>query len=150
MWVCRSCTCLYASAGLTSVALWCWPELRAHAALCLAGVGIVTLAGSHPRLYKRLPRPMRDLLRAGMGSCFALIVAAGVQESWWAAAVTAVILFLFWRYYFALRRVRRARACDSCPDYSESEICPGCQDQVQAANRYEELASEYRMRRYVP
>jgi hypothetical protein len=58
------------------------------------------------------------------------------------AVPAAVVLTLFWRAYFEVRRKRRLHACDGCGELSDKGICSGCRLQAEGVRRYEEAATQ--------
>ena len=140
--LCRSCLCAYSGIlACIMLLILLWPSVT-QAGMVLAGLGVPTLALSGPWCYKKLPRYVRDVLRLAMGAVVALCGYLLLCREWMIAAPVAVVLFVFWRVYFKVRRERRLRACDGCEELSDKGICSGCRLQANGARRYEQVATQ--------
>ncbi len=139
--LCRSCVCVYAGLAGGVVSCSCFAALRQSPTAWLLGLMIPTVVLSAPRLYPRLIRPLRDLLRFGMGFCISLCGCVVLWGNGLVAIGCVSVLFLFWRLYFSQRRKRRASACTGCPEFSQTSICTGCRVQARAVRAYETQAT---------
>lgn len=139
--LCRSCVCVYAglAGGLASCSYFA--ALRESPTSWLLGLMVPTVVLSAPHRYMRLPRPLRDLLRFGMGFCISLCGCVVLWGSSLVAVGCVGVLFLFWRMYFVQRRKRKADACRGCPEYGQASICTGCRTQADAVRAYETEAT---------
>jgi hypothetical protein len=139
--LCRSCVCVYLGA-LLSAGAWLagWPLRDAAPALGLL-TGAVAAASALPR-YKRLPRPVRDLLRLSTGA----LGVAGLLLAGQGRAAGFAILGVFALAYLALRRPRQARraaACDGCPELGRGRVCSGFTLQADASRRLDALTEPW-------
>jgi len=139
--LCRSCLCVYAGLLVSGAALACFPMIRNSAIPLLLCLGVPTLILSAPLLYAKFSRHVRDVLRFSTGCCIPLCICTGLTGHVAASALCAVILFLFWRIYFTLRRNRKAAACTGCVEIGEPGICSGCSRQADGIRAYETEAT---------
>ena len=140
---CRSCTCVYIGIFTTLAAiLWGMQPFREHQLAISASVIATTILLSFPAIYKKLPRLLRDLVRFGMGATIVLAISVFWTSYWPLAAGLVFVLFYFWRYYFRLRKIRRAKACQNCPEYGQGPTCSGTELQIASLRKYEEAATE--------
>jgi hypothetical protein len=139
--LCRSCACAYG--GILFGLAFCLlnDALRESTIPLLLGLIIPTIGLSTPTLYKRLPRAVQDMLRFSMGLCITLSACGLFMGNTLIPTVCAATLFLFWRIYFAMRRKRKAEACNGCPEYGQKGICTGCRLQADAMRAYETEAT---------
>jgi hypothetical protein len=130
-------------AGIAAAGALCLysAALRAGAGLWLGGLGVPTVVLSAPPVYQRLPRTCKDVLRCSMGICIGLYLCVALQAHLLWTAGGALVLFGFWKAYFARRRRRRAEACRGCPEYGRAAICSGCRIQAEAIRAYEAKAT---------
>jgi len=141
--LCRSC--LFAWSGVVLGALLCVVFRRAlgeRAATILLTALPPTLLFSLPAIYKHLPRTARDLLRAAGGLLLSLSACALFVSPLFGAAGLA-LLFIFWFAYFRVRRARKLRECDGCPELAAGGICSGFRRQAERIRRYEEEATGF-------
>jgi hypothetical protein len=120
--LCRGCISL--ASGLLGAALvvafvggsWCLSALAALAP--------PLLILSWPPRYRRLPRPLRDILRIGAGALLVLAFWTTWQFPLQAWPVLP-LLFALWRVYAHRRARLQARACDGCPEFGAGGVCSG-------------------------
>ncbi len=141
--VCRSCTCLYAGVMLGGIALL----LTAPAGSTWLVAGflaalLLVVAGSLPRIYRRLHRRLCDLLRFGAGALFPLAMYVGVVANPALGIAGLLGIYAFWRIYFAKRAVRKLHECDDCPELANSEICSGFREQASSVRAFEREATD--------
>lgn len=148
--VCRSCTFLYAGMIAAVIAGILQPQVIATRPYLFTGVLAAVMLLSAPPLYKKWPRPVRDLLRFGAGT----LIPAGFIVLFSGNAILGgaglLLLWIHWRVYLRHRRERRARVCDGCPDLAASTVCPGFRLQAEGARAYERAASARAMAAYRP
>ncbi len=140
--LCRSCVCAYCGILLSALSLAYLRPSVATAGAALAGLGIPTLALSGPWCYKSMPRAAQDYLRLAMGAVMALCGYLLIRRELMIAVPAAVVLLVFWRAYFKVRRRRRLHACDGCEELSDKAICSGCRLQADGVRRYEQAATQ--------
>ncbi len=133
MFVCRGCVSL--ALGLaTGVAAVFTVEAVSSAWLAAALAPIVLLL-SWPTWYPRLPRAMRDFLRAALGVlivCTSHAVFSAPLQLW---PVLPLFLAAWWLYRRSRARVR-LRQCDGCPELGRG-ICSGYALHAQAMRAIE-------------
>ena len=120
--LCRSCVALYSGAAIALAALLAFPP-GGDGLLALGGVlGVVVAVLSWPPRYKRMPRRVRDLVRAGAGVWVAAVVALWFSGLWLAAAIgTAAIVGMF-VLFSRVRMRQRVHACVAARS-SSSRAC---------------------------
>lgn len=142
--VCRSCFCVYLGILVaTTVCLTFFSFFRNLGLPILLAVLISTLLVSYPKVYKKLPRPLRDLARFAMGTLLPLTGVLLWTSFWPLALITFVLLYFFWRYYFQLRKIRRETVCESCHEYGRQAHCSGTLHQATSLRAYEESATAF-------
>jgi len=146
--LCRSCICVYGGLIGFAVLCACVGALRVSVTSWLLGLMVPTVILSMPLLYRRLPRPLKDVLRFGMGACISLCGYAMLRGNIFVAAACVGVLFLFWKMYFAMRRRQKAEACQGCPEYGIESICTGCRVQAEAIRAYETEATHFLLASY--
>jgi hypothetical protein len=109
-------------------------------ALFFAILGTVILL-SAPPLYKRLPRIVRDALRFSSGALIPMSVRLCIT-SMWAGMTGLAVIILFWYAYFKLRKRRKLKECDGCPELGQQGICSGFERQADHARRFERGATD--------
>ena len=137
MHLCRSCICAYCGLLLGTTLCICSAVIAEHAMAIILCMVAPTLLFSAPRVYERCPRPLRDLLRYGMGSCIALLLCAMWKGHIVAAGACGSVLIVFWRIYFKARHKRKEEACRGCAEMAQEEICSGCSIQAAGIRAYE-------------
>lgn len=135
--LCRSCVCAYGGVILCAILCWLLNAVRESSVPVLLCVMVPTIGLSMPPLYKQCPRPVRDLLRFGMGCCITLCVCVMLMGNALVSVTCAGILLLFRRLYSVMRRERKAQACNGCPELGRRQICAGCRLQADAVRAYE-------------
>ncbi len=140
--LCRSCLCAYCGILACALSLVLLRPSVTQVGMVLAGIGTPTLALSGPWCYTKFPRAARDVLRLTMGAVIALCGYLLLCRELMVAVPVAVVLFVFWRAYFRVRRAQRLRACDGCEELSDKGICSGCRLQTDGARRYEQIATQ--------
>ncbi len=140
---CRSCVAVYTGIVMTGIACWVWSERLVEInPLWIVVIAGVTVVGSFPRIYKNVPRIVRDILRGGMGVLIALALALILSGNWPVGIPMTIILALFWYVYFKIRKGRRLRSCEGCPEFTAKGICNGYSLQVARIRCYEEAATD--------
>ena len=142
--VCRSCLFAYCGIVLGSITAFVHPNMIANMKLTwlmLALTPIIIL--SYPRLYKRFPRYIQDVLRLAMGLLVSFIPFLLIYGNFTCGLTSAVVMVVFWRVYFHQRRIRKMHACDGCPELNQPEICSGFQKQTAAIRLYEIEATDF-------
>ena len=141
--VCRSCVAAYTGMLLTCIVCWLRGEWLAEVnPLWIVGSAGVTVIGSLPQIYERMPRVVRDVLRASMGMLIALAATRVVSGDYFIGIPMVVILTIFWYAYFQTRKRRRLRACEGCPELDGERVCSGFSLQVARIRCYEEAATD--------
>lgn len=90
----------------------------------LLGVGVPVIALSWPAWYRRLPRILRDLLRAGAGLSIALLAWAVGSHPTVAWPLLPALALLWWWFRLARMQVM-ARRCNGCPEFTGIGVCSG-------------------------
>lgn len=141
--VCRSCTMVYAglAGGVVACLLFRY-VLSPVAPWLLLVLGGGTVVGSLPWWYRCWPRSARDILRFSLGLTIALCGYLILSGHLLPGLAGVVVLAGFHKIYMTLRRARRLRACDGCPDLQEVGICPGYREQADHVRQYEIEATE--------
>jgi len=142
--LCRSCTCAYLGVLFGLVFPVFVPEFFAgYSKTILLLLIALTLPLSHPFIYKRLHRRVRDLLRFSLGTLIAVGTRVALHTSVVLGLGTFVLCFVAWKMYYHKRATRKIEKCLQCEEYSENHICSGYTQQSQCIREYEEDATEY-------
>ncbi len=122
-----------------------------YGGIVLSGVLSFTLPFSHPTLYKRIPRRVRDLIRFSMGYLIIQIFFVLLRGHFNLALVVMLLSYFFWNIYYKQRAKRKIQLCYSCNEYSDDKVCSGYKKQQLSLREYEEEATEYILRTgYIP
>lgn len=142
IYLCRSC--LFAWLGIiigTVSLLFSTPFWQSRADLLLSGALLVTIPLSFPPVYKKLPRFLRDILRLLMGLVLPLTIFTLVNVDLRVGITAAATIFLFWYFYFKVRKQRKLHQCDHCSELKAGGVCSGFTRQACAVRKYEERAT---------
>lgn len=152
LYLCRSCSFLYLAIFATACLVALYPIFfRDFSHILLIALSATTLPLSHPAIYKKLYRPIRDILRFSLGSMIVMNLTAIAHGHFLVTSVLIITSLFFWRYYYAKRASRKIERCESCPDYTENSICSGYAFQAEQIRKYEDEATEYLLKiGYVP
>lgn len=142
IFVCRSCLLLYVTLFISLVGLVALkPEPRALQ-VALLGLGPSTIGLSFPALYRRLPRLVRDLLRASSGLLVAMALAVSYRGEWsFGAGCLGAFLVLFYAYSRIRARIR-ASSCAGCTEFADGAICTGYTKQAALIRSFEERMTD--------
>ncbi len=152
VYLCRSCVITYlgiiAGCIITPVAGMSAKSIS----LFLLVLLLVTLPLSHPAIYKKMPRSLRDILRFNLGVIisFSVLLPAYYHEFLFPLVVIG-ISFIFWKFYYKKRSIRKIQFCEKCSEYQTEAICSGYQMQATLIREYEDKATEFKYKTgYIP
>lgn len=143
LWICRSCFALYAAAIIAVTAALLVPLSISQISTVLLCVTAPVLLLSLPPLYQRLPRGVRDLLRAGAGLLLGLSLACLLLGQWQVGGLMLLGMLLLFFAYSRLRLKHRAAACQTCPELNQGRICSGYRRQAVYIRRYQDEMAVY-------
>ncbi|MCA8987499.1 MAG: hypothetical protein KDA78_07655 [Planctomycetaceae bacterium] len=145
--LCRSCTLLIAgllTGGLTGFLL------ASHSTQVLLWGGLIwlpVLLFSWPESYRNRSRFQRDFLRSSAGVLAGLLLSTSWLHSLLVGVSFTVLLLILRAVYLSRRsHLHTTDRCLTCPDYHETEVCPGFEKQSLVALEFEEFASERAMK----
>ncbi len=124
-----------------------------HISVILSVLLFATLPFSHPAIYKKIPRLLRDLLRFNLGVIisFSLLLPIYYHQEFLLSAVTIGISLIFGKFYYKRRSIRKIQLCKNCSEYQTGSICSGYQMQATLIREYEEKATEFKYKTgYIP
>lgn len=147
IFLCRSCTILWSGFALSLLTQWLVGfHENASGAWTISVIAITALTAglSHPRLYKSWKRSVRDILRFSAGASGAAIIILGFSTHWLIPVIMGFTLFVFWKFYFKLRKDRRLLVCQKCHEYNPDSpnVCSGYKFQFHRIKRYQDSASQ--------
>ncbi len=146
IYLCRSCTFVYGGIASGALFWWAFPGIVQDAGLSLfVTLTAATLCFSFPTWYKEWRRAGRDLVRWLLGIVLVLNASLWVEGRVIEGLAGALVLFLFWRFYFHHRHHRQIHACDGCPELGKPGACSGFTMQAARIRRYEDQASRFLM-----
>lgn len=140
--ICRSCTLVYSGfLGTLLCVVLLLPLTEIAGWLTLALIGATSIL-SYPPLYKTHSRLLRDLLRSSLGVSIALTLGllASMQLEFGISAASA--LAGFWLIFGKLRQTTKRSKCQTCPEYSENQICSGYKRQSESIRNYEKALED--------
>jgi hypothetical protein len=142
VYLCRSCTAAYAGilAGVLLVFLAPASGKYFPAAFFAVLLGVVIL--SIPSLYKSLRRIFRDGVRFASGLLIPVCISLCAGPGYWIGIPGLAILFVFWCIYLRMRKARKLRECDGCPELGQNRICSGFAMQAGHIRQYQAEADE--------
>lgn len=144
IYICRSCSCAYLGVGVALLLVFFFSQLFYDYNMQIAGTLLLTtLPFSHPFIYKKLGRRIRDLLRLFLGVLLVVWAHLLFTGNLLFAFGFFVLLLLFWRSYYKKRAKRKLDDCFACAEYSKEQICSGYRLQAECIREYEELATDY-------
>jgi len=121
--LCRSCTFLWLGVIVAAAAAILLPSLRINIATVAPQLLLVTLLSSAPLFYKQWPRYVRDLLRFSLGASFPLWICLILMGNIFMGVATAAGGLVVWKIYSNSRKIRKAHACEGCPELDQPQIC---------------------------
>jgi hypothetical protein len=142
---CRSCTLAYTGI-ISSICYFLILEPTDGHLTFYISLLLLTVLFSLPKLYKKLPRFIRDVLRFNMGFLIPHTIYIIVVSNAFVGGVAAICIFVFWRYYFHQRKKRKLSMCNGCPEYRPNHICSGFTNQVEAIKHFQEEATDWKLR----
>ncbi len=137
--VCRSCLALYGTLIVALPVVLLWAPGEQTLGWALGAVATSVAAFSRPPRYKRLPRPARDVVRAGAGVWIALAAAALLSGFWLVGVVGLTSALVSFLVFSRVRRRHRTHACDGCPELGRRGVCSGFRRQAVHVRAYEDL-----------
>lgn len=151
--VCRSCAALYGSFLLALLASPLYIDaLGMLAGATASGALMIVVAASHPAIYRRAPRVLRDGLRSTLGLLTGLCVVMLFSAAWpWGALQVAILGIC--RQLFQRQRDKHTRendVCAGCAECGRGGICSGFAEQAVHLRAYEEEATEWLEGRGLP
>ena len=142
IYLCRSCSATYVGM-FTGIALLSFtPESSGLFPMMFLAVLIGVLIFSVPSLYKRLPRFVRDMVRFASGILIPASVYLCSGPGYRIGILGLGALFLFWCVYMRMRKRRKLKECDGCPELELNRICSGFEMQANHIRRYQTEADE--------
>ena len=142
VFLCRSCTCAYGGIVSGLLLIFLAPLSVGILPVLFLSALCGVLGFSAPPLYKRLPRFVRDILRFTSGALIPLSVYLCTRPGFWIGAFGLAVLFAFWVVYFRVRKARKLKECDGCPELEANKICSGFAMQAGHVRRFEQEATE--------
>jgi len=144
LFLCRSCVFTYLGIIITAVLSILFIELSKTISILLVFLLLITFPLSHPSIYQKIPRIIRDILRFNLGGIvsFSVLLLFYYNKVLLPSFVIG-ISFIFWRYYYQKRRIRKIKFCEDCNEYQKDSICSGYTFQASLIREYEEKATEY-------
>ncbi len=144
VYLCRSCVMAYAGIGIAVLSSVAFPGAADRFGpiillLCCAAI----LPFSFPKLYKKLPRLIRDFLRFIMGCTIVLCLYLVLSGQYLPGLTGVFLLFLFWTVYMRGRRIIKLKACDCCSEFGKQDICSGFRFQAERIRLYENEATDF-------
>jgi hypothetical protein len=144
--LCRSCTAAYGAGLATVLALWLCKVNLKYLALGYAFFLPITLTLSWPPIYKRLPRIIRDILRATLGAAIPTTAYLLLGSFTALAAAGTGCFVLFWRRATRKRHQHKVKICECCSELSSEHACSGYQQQLASIRCFQDEAMLARMR----
>jgi len=144
MRICRSCFFAYSGMTINLLFLIIFREFFIESGgIVISGLLSCTLPLSQPKIYKKIPRKFRDLIRFLLGALIVQTVFALLTGQLILPLVAICLCYISWKIYFKQRAIRKIDQCHSCPEYSEQTVCSGYRAQQSLIREYEEEATEY-------
>ncbi len=143
--LCRSCLLLYAGAVLTAVLICARPQALVHHRYGFVALVVLTLLLSTPAVYRRYPRPVKDVLRFLLGVSGAGAAGMLVVGPWRTGVVLAALLVGAKQIFSALRARNRDRVCQNCPEFHQRGICSGFRLKSRRMRLYERGLERFRL-----
>lgn len=142
--LCRSCFLTYVGLLSNLLALILFPGLYTeHGSVFLVVLLSISLPLSHPTLYTRLPRKIRDMCRFSLGLLIVQTMHALLNGHVILSFAVIVLCCIFWRVYFKQRSTRKIQLCHACAEFADDRVCSGFTTQMNLLREYEEEATEY-------
>lgn len=152
--VCRSCTIMYTSIGLSALLFFALGWHQNISALWVSVIVLMTVVLSFPPLYGARPRWLKDVIRASLGVSIVGIGALLIQQHWGAVVMIAGVMWVSKIIFQTIRKRRMATACDGCPEYASNKICSGYRLKAQRMRLYERVLTRrilnYQQKRDIP
>ena len=150
--LCRSCCFVYLGVILSSLFLVFGGSFpTGYGTILLLASLAITLLLSHPRIYKRLPRKLRDGCRFAVGAILVATLNALFHGQLMPSLAVILPVCIVWKIYYKQRSKRKLQLCYACNEYSESRVCSGYRLQTKLVGEYQAEATEYLLSTgYVP
>lgn len=144
IYLCRSCVSTYLGivAGVFFVLFS--TVSSENISIFLVVLLLITLPLSHPLIYKKNPRPLRDILRFNLGIIisFSLLLLCYYQNFTLPLTVISISL-LFGKFYYHKRSIRKLKICEECSEFQTDSICSGYKMQANIIREYEDKATDF-------
>lgn len=108
----------------------------------MAVIFSLVLIASHPDLYKRNNRIVRDVLRTLLGASIGWPITMLFSQYWHISVVMIAVCWLLKSRYSAIRRKNKLQQCQGCVELNNDDYCSGFKFQVENVRRYEIEATE--------
>lgn len=148
VFLCRSCVFLYTGIISGGPGILLFRDWFTQNFFILFVLLLLPVFLSYPRVYNKMPRFARDILRFGSGIFMALLLL-----SWLPMGIPFFIIALsiFTGLYFVYRHLRKKdfhRLCEGCNEHGQGKICSGFTYKAQLIRNFEKAYEDYLYRKF--
>ena len=146
--MCRSCTLLYFSA-IIAVIIDLFADLPAivPTTVFYSLLALVAIF-SHPDVYQKLSRPIRDIMRCATGTTIAIIATLLLNGNYTLGLSGTLVLTLVYFLSLPAYGKWKKQACNKCPEINSKDFCTGYKKQAEHIRKFELEAENHLMQQY--
>jgi len=142
MFVCRSCTWAYLGIAVGLVFFLSDRGVLEEFWYFFVLSGSLTLVMSHPSIYSRWYRSVKDFLRFNLGLIISAVVVSTVTVNFLLGVGFGVGLYALRFIYSKRRNVMKSQACNGCEELPLEKICSGFTFSAKQIRSYEDQATQ--------
>lgn len=139
IYFCRSCSFLVLGFFLSVLSIssltLTQSILYIHLSIITAGVVLIL---SHPKLYKTLPRLIKDWVRFFLGWNIANLLFLLIFKQFLLFILALSLLLILRLVYSEIRGKMKGKACDKCSEYYQDKLCSGFLLKAGLLKKYED------------
>ena len=139
IYLCRSCSFLVLGflLGVLSISFFDLTQYVLYIYLSIVIGGVIFIL-SHPKLYKTLPRLIKDWVRFFLGWSIANFLFLLIFKRFLLFTLALSLLFILRLVYSEIRGKMKGKACDKCNEYYQDKLCSGFLLKAGLMKKYED------------
>ena len=144
MYLCRSCVFTYFGI-FVGTGFTIFSKISSYnISIFLVALLLIILPLSHPVIYKKTPRLLKDMLRLNLGIMisFSILLLLYYQKITLPLVIIGISI-PFCKAYYQKRSTRKIKFCEECSEYQTESICSGYYMQANLIREYEDKATEF-------
>jgi len=139
IYFCRSCSFLVLGflLGFLSISFFDLTQYMLYIYLSIVIAGVVFIL-SHPKLYKVLPRLIKDWIRFFLGWSIANFLFLLIFKRFFLFIWALSLLLILRLVYSKIRGKMKDKACNKCSEYYKDKLCSGFLLKAELMKKYED------------